>query len=446
MKTKTDTLTARLESILGRQAVQENAGVLAAHAVDGMVPSVRVAPQDAAQISEVLKICTEDHAAVVPWGGGTSIGLGNRPSHVDVVLSLERFTGLIEHDDANLTATAQAGMRVAGLQQILAGRHQFLAIDPPQAAEATIGGVVAANTNGPRRMHYGGVRDQVIGMKCVLATGEQVKSGGKVVKNVAGYDMCKLFTGSLGTLGVITEVTLRMAPVPERSASVFASGTIAQALKMVEQIEASALLPSAVTLVNARAAAGLLQNPSPTPSPLWGEGRGEGTLAQVLVWVEGFSEAVERHLNDLRTMAKAAGMSAEALEDSQHQTLWKSICDFTSIVSGALYRLMLPLGAIGGAISTIDGWSPTPQIVAHMGAGTLWVASDVDDVAGWFARLSALATSNRGHAIVAAAPPHVKEVVDVWGPPPPSLSLMAEIKRQFDPAGILNPGRFVARL
>src|SRR3546814_324315 len=102
MKTKTDTLTARLESILGRQAVQENAGVLAAHAVDGMVPSVRVAPQDAAQISEVLKICTEDHAAVVPWGGGTSIGLGNRPSRVDVVLSLERFTGLIEHDDANL--------------------------------------------------------------------------------------------------------------------------------------------------------------------------------------------------------------------------------------------------------------------------------------------------------------------------------------------------------
>jgi len=437
MKTKTDTLTARLESILGQQAVQENAGVLAAHAVDGMVPSVRVAPQDAAQISEVLKICTEDHAAVVPWGGGTSIGLGNRPSRFDVVLSLERFTGLIEHDDANLTATAQAGMRVAELQQILAGRHQFLAIDPPQAAEATIGGVVAANTNGPRRMHYGGVRDQVIGMKCVLATGEQVKSGGKVVKNVAGYDMCKLFTGSLGTLGVITEVTLRMAPVPERSASVLASGTIAQALKMVEQIEASALLPSAVTLVNARAAVQLTAESGI---------RKQESDYLVLVWVEGFSEAVERHLNDLRTMAKAAGMSAEALEDSQHQTPWKSICDFTSIVSGPLYRLMLPLGAIGGAISTIDGWSPTPQIVAHMGAGTLWVASDVDDVAGWFARLSALATSNRGHAIVAAAPPHVKEVVDVWGPPPPSLSLMAEIKRQFDPAGILNPGRFVARL
>lgn len=146
-------------------------------------------------------------------------------------------------------------------------------------------------------------------------------------------------------------------------------------------------------------------------------------------------------------MAKAAGMPAEALEDSQHQMLWKSICDLTRLGSEPLYRLTLPLGAIGGAISTIDGWSPTPQIVGHMGgAATLWVASDVDDVAGWFARLSALATSNRGHAIVAAAPPHVKEVVAVWGPPPPGLSVMAEIKRQFDPAGILNPGRFVGRL
>ncbi|HET6781595.1 MAG TPA: FAD-binding oxidoreductase, partial [bacterium] len=426
----------RLESVLGRQAVQEDTGVLAAHAVDGMVPSVRVAPQDAAQIGDVLKVCSEEHAAVVPWGGGTSIGLGNRPSRVDVVLSLERLNALIEHDDANLTATVQAGMRVAALQQILSGRGQFLAIDPPLSADATIGGVVAANTNGPRRMHYGGVRDQVIGMKCVLATGEQVKTGGKVVKNVAGYDMSKLFTGSLGTIGVITEATFRMAPVPERSASLLASGTIAQALKMVEQIKASVLLPSAVTVLNARAA-----------HLTAGSGiKDQGSEYRVLVWVEGFAEAVERHLNDLRAMAKAAGLSADTLEDSQHHTLWKPICDFGSTSSGVLYRLTLPLGAIGEAISTVETWSPTPQIVAHMGAGTLWVAAGVDGIADWVARLSALATAHRGHAIVAAAPPHVKEVVDVWGSPPPGLSVMEEIKRQFDPAGILNPGRFVARL
>lgn len=434
MKTTTDTLTTKLESILGRQAIQEDAGVLAAHAVDGMVPSVRVSPQNAAQIGDVLKVCNEEHAAVVPWGGGTSIGLGNRPSRVDVVVSLQRLNALIEHDDANLTATVQAGMCVAALQQILGQRHQFFAIDPPRAAEATIGGVVAANANGPRRMHYGGVRDQVIGMKCVLATGEQVKSGGKVVKNVAGYDMCKLFTGSLGTLGVITEVTCRMAPVPERSASVLAWGTMAQALKMVEQVEASALLPSAITVVNARAA-----------SALFKESRIRNQGAAVIVWVEGFTEAVERHLTDLRAIAKAAGMPDDTLEDLQ-QTLWKPISDFAGTTPGPLYRLTLPLGAIGEAISTVDGWSPIPQVVAHTGAGTLWVAPDVDDVAGWFARLSALATSNRGHAIIAAAHPHVKELVDVWGSPPPSLSIMAEIKRQFDPAGILNPGRFVARL
>jgi len=436
VKTTADTLATRLESLLGRQAVQEDPGVLAAHAVDGIVPSVRVAPQDAPQISEVLKICTEEHAAVVPWGGGTSIALGNRPARVDVVLSLERLNALVEHDDANLTATSQAGMRLGALQQVLARRNHFLAIDPPNPAEATIGGIVAANTNGPRRMLYGGVRDQVIGMKTVLATGEQVKSGGKVVKNVAGYDMCKLFTGSLGTLGVITEVTFRMAPVPERSVSVLASGARGQALEMVERLHASQLLPSAVTLVNARAAGELMKG-----SGVGGPGSG----CQVFIWIEGFEEAVERHLNDLRAMAKAATMWAETLEDPLHQALWKSISDFGSGTPGTLCKLTLPVGAIREAISSIDDWSPGPQIVAHTGSGTIWVLAD-EDGTECFSRLSTLATSFRGHAIIAIAPPHVKQAVDVWGSPPPGLAIMAEIKRQFDPAGILNPGRFVARL
>jgi glycolate oxidase FAD binding subunit len=435
MKTTTETLATRLEYVVGWQAVQEDSVVLAAHAVDGLVPSVRVAPQDAPQISEVLKICTEEHAAVVPWGGGTSIALGNRPSRVDVVLSLERLNALVEHDDANLTATSQAGMRLGALQQVLARRNHFLAIDPPNPAEATIGGIVAANTNGPRRMLYGGVRDQVIGMKTVLATGEQVKSGGKVVKNVAGYDMCKLFTGSLGTLGVITEVTFRMAPVPERSVSVLASGARGQALEMVERLHASQLLPSAVTLVNARAAGELKESGI----------RDQGSDWRLLVWVEGFAEAVERHLNDLRAMAQAATMSAETLEDPPHLALWKSIGNFGSGTPGTLFKLTLPLGTIREAIVSIDDWSPAPQIVAHTGSGTIWVLPD-EGGTECFARLSTLATSFRGHAIIAIAPPHVKQAVDVWGSPPPGLAIMAEIKRQFDPAGILNPGRFVARL
>jgi glycolate oxidase FAD binding subunit len=437
MKTTTDTLTSRLESIVGRHAVQEDADVLSAHAVDGMVPSVRVAPQDATQIGEVLKLCAEERAAVVPWGGGTSIGLGNRPSRVDLVLSLEKLDALVEHDDANLTATVQAGMRLASFQQVLARQHQFLALDPPRPAEATIGGVVAANTNGPRRMHYGGVRDQVIGMRSVLATGEQVKFGGKVVKNVAGYDMCKLFTGSLGTLGVITEVTFRMAPVPERSVSAVAVGTREHALEMTEKLQASQLLPSAVTLINARAAAELTTGPGT---------RDQRPPYQLLVWVEGFAEAVERHLKELRAEANTAGMSASTVEGLQHHALWKSICDFGTAAPQTLFRLTLPVGAIREAVSSIDDWSPGSQIVAHIGSGTIWILAAEENSADWFTRLSMLATPFGGHAIIARASPRVKEAVDVWGSPPPGLSIMADIKRQFDPTGILNPGRFVARL
>ena len=128
------------------------------------------------------------------------MGIGNPPRQIDVVVGLERLNQLVEHDQANLTATIQSGHRLASLQEILKRQNQFLPFDPPAPARATVGGVVATNLNGPRRGYYGSVRDLVIGMKVVLASGEEIKAGGKVVKNVAGYDMCKLFVGSLGTL------------------------------------------------------------------------------------------------------------------------------------------------------------------------------------------------------------------------------------------------------
>jgi len=243
-----DRLANRLEGAL-ESAVQRDLATLRAHAVDGLVPHIRCAPEDTSQLSAALRICGESGAAVIPWGGGTAMHWGNPPTHADVVVSLEHLNRLVEHDDANLTATVQAGMCVAPLQDLLAARRQFLAIDPPDPRHATIGGTVAANINGPRRLAYGGVRDLVIGMKMVLASGEQIKAGGKVVKNVAGYDMCKLFVGSLGTLGIITEVTFKMAPLPETFGTIMARGSLAQAAQLIDALLASTLTPAAVTVV-----------------------------------------------------------------------------------------------------------------------------------------------------------------------------------------------------
>ena len=158
--------------------------------------------------------------------------IGNPPTRLDVVVDLSRMNRVIEHDDANLTATVEAGISINRLQQVIAERNQFLPFDPPCALRASVGGTVAANLNGPRRSFYGNVRDLVIGMRVALATGEHIKAGGKVVKNVAGYDMCKLFVGSFGTLGIITEITVRMAPLPEASATLLASGSLLQILEL----------------------------------------------------------------------------------------------------------------------------------------------------------------------------------------------------------------------
>ena len=435
MKVTSDLLAVRLEARLGPGFVRSSPRTLASYVVDGKSPRILCLPNSPEGVSVALRTCAEAEAFVIPWGGGTSTSLGNIPRQVDVVIGLEGLGGLVEHDDANLTATAQAGMRLSTLQEILGKRNQFLAIDPPQPGQATLGGLVAANTNGPRRMLYGSVRDLVIGMKMVLVTGKQIKAGGKVVKNVAGYDMCKIFVSSLGTLGIITEVTFKMAPIPENAATAVAWGPLAQVLQLADELSRSTLLPAAIAVLSADVA----KEMSATL---------EGSA--VAVWAEGFEEAVSRHLHDVEEMAKRVGLTSQTLRDEAHQRLWGHVRDFSAHGNNVVYRLTVPLASVARALSTIDQWSASgrpARTIAHVGSGTMWVLLDGDPSnGGWFPRLTALAQEHRGHAVIAAAPPALKEGVDVWGPSPPGLAIMREIKRQFDPQGILNPGRFIAGL
>lgn len=421
-----DLLTRRLQTLeAGRVSVDRT--TLEAHAVDGVMPLAVCHPADAEQVASLLRICGELAAAVAPWGGGTSMALGNIPHRVDVVLVLDHMNRLIEHDDANLTATVQAGMPLAALAEHLRPRGQFLALDPPRSAQATIGGVLAANTNGPRRMAYGGVRDLVIGMKMVLPTGEQVKAGGKVVKNVAGYDMCKLFVGSLGTLGIITEATLKMAPLPERAATVTAAGTVEAAVRAVDGLFASMLQPSAVALLGGDAA-GAVDERHP---------------ALLAVGIEGFSEVVERHVQDISAIAAVRGLSIGVRRGDAHEDLWTWVRDFPcGDAHEAVLRVTLPLGAVGQAVAALGGAS----YVAHAGSGTIWLRVEAARAREVFADLAARVRIAGGHAVMAAAPAPLKRDLDVWGPPPAALEIMREIKRQFDPHRLLNPGRFVAFL
>lgn len=434
MKGKVEQLAARLESALGTGAVESSSRIPASYNVDGKIPSIFLTPHNPEQIGAALCLCAEVEAAVIPWGGGSAMGLGNIPHKADVVLALEHLNGLVEHDDANLTATAQSGMRLSALQKTLGERGQFLAIDPPHPGRCTIGGLVAANLNGPRRMLYGGVRDLVIGMKIVLAKGEQIKAGGKVVKNVAGYDMCKLFVGSLGTLGVITEVTFKMAPLPESAATLVASGTLAQQLELVRELSRSTLLPAAVSILSAEAVN--------VPDIAFGR-------PAVVLWTEGFNEAVTRHLREFQTLAERAGLASTILRDSSHVRLWEQVRDFGDGAEKVVYRLIVPMAALADVLAQIERWSveQPARYIAHAGSGTIWISSNATpSSAAWFPKLIALAQEHRGHAVMIAAPPSIKNGIDIWGPPPPSLFIMREIKHRFDPQRILSPGRFIAGL
>src|SRR5918999_2095359 len=303
MKLNPDRLARRLEIELGGAAVTRHPDLLASRGVDGIYPSVICSPADAKEVSEALRVCRETDAAVTPWGGGTAVKLGNLPERVEVIIDLSKLNRVVEHDHANLTATVQSGITLDAMKEITAGARQFVPFDVPSPQRSTIGGIAAANLNGARRGCYGSVRDLVIGMKVALPTGERIKAGGKVVKNVAGYDMCKLFVGSLGTLGIITEVTLRMAPLPETAATLVISGALPDVSALGEQLSRSALLPARVFLLN--------QEANQLAAPL----REEWALA---FSAEGFEETVARHLSDAGTIAAKLDLGSEILRGDAH--------------------------------------------------------------------------------------------------------------------------------
>jgi glycolate oxidase FAD binding subunit len=262
----------------------------------------------------------------------------------------------------------------------------------------------------------------------VLGSGEQIKAGGKVVKNVAGYDMCKLFTGSLGTLGIITAATLRLAPVPEESATGVMRGSLAHLLKLAREVGDARLLPAALFLGNETAARG------------W----------RMAVRCTGFSATVARQISDLDSLAGQNGLELETLRANQEAQTWRAIDDLPLEADRTIYRVTVPpssLGPVLAALQTALVGAVAPVIGADVAIGTIWIVMPATQAnTNQFTKFISLAQEHCGHAVMYAAPPEVKTGIEVWGPSPPTISLMRKLKQRFDPHGILNPGRFVGDL
>ena len=422
MNLTADRLAERFAAELGDDSVAADPAQLVSHKVDGQLPALLCRPADEAQLSVALRLCAEHEATVIPWGGGTAIALGNAPRHMDVVISTERLARIIDHDHANLTVSAESGVVLARLQGALANEHQFAPLEASFPDCTTIGGIIAANLNGPRRSYYGSVRDLVIGIRVVLIGGEKIKAGGKVVKNVAGYDMCKLFVGSLGTLGIISAATVRLAPLPESSATLVVSGSFDDARQFANELGRTRLLPAAVIL------------------------RLDGNHWLLAVRLEGFAETVARSQREVRDIADSLGMKAQVLTADEQGAFWRFIEDFPLQTETLVFRVTLPRVELFPSVQTFSRWENV-TVVADAIAGTAWLAAAPTRKAlQRFLELAAMARDRRGHAIIFSAPAELKRGVEVWGESPPTLSLMRGLKHQFDPKELLNPGRFLGGL
>lgn len=439
-------MVRRARDIVGAEHVK--AGPAAApFAVDGITPSVVASPGSEEEVSRLLAVAHELEAAVTPWGGGTKMGLGAPPRRLDLVLSLTRLNQVVDHEPADMTATFQAGMSLAAVQAHLGQKGQFVALDPPFGARATIGGILAANASGPRRLRYGTARDLLIAVRVVHADGTVTKGGAKVVKNVTGYDMNKLYIGSLGTLGILTEATFRLYPLPaaeETHLSAFPSLEAAGAA--VGEILGSPLVPHALELLSAGAASAVAR----AAGVSWGTGQ-----VGLVVLIGSVPEAVRAQLQDVAKFCRGAGSAADHLvAGAPHGACWDAIREFPGpgapqflVLKGSVPLTRVP--ELMGRGEGLAGQRHLPcQAVAEAGSGIVRFYVDVasappERAADYVETVRGVAAELGGHLVVLEAPLPVKRRVDVWGPVGKALRLMQGLKAQFDPKGILNPGRFV---
>ncbi len=430
-RSESDAAESALHRILGDGL----AGGEAEFAVDGLTPRYVATPSSVDELAAALAAANEAGVAVIPWGGGCHMALGNVPYRYDVALRTTKLDRVIEYEPADLTVTAEAGMTFGQLAAILVEHGQFLPIDAP--GEATIGGALAAAAGGPSQHAYGLARDWLLGCRIAQADGVLVRGGGRVVKNVAGYDLPRLIVGSLGTLGDIVEATFKLTPLPAMQETLLAvHPSLDAAADAILAADERGLALTAAALIDAPTAAKLETDIDVDP--------GAGIAAYRIA---GGAAAVERTRNELATLSVD---SATLLWDGDRAaSFWRRLNETLGDVE---LKASLPPAAVRGFVATLadgDAGAGMP-LIAYPTVGVVRVtlpdratdemASAV--VASIGERLRAHAIAAGGSLVVTRAPVELKRRIDVWGDVD-ALPLMRNLKQQFDPASTLNPGRFV---
>jgi glycolate oxidase FAD binding subunit len=406
--------------------------------IDGVGPMPVERPASVAELGEVVRRCAADGTAVYHVGGGTMLDYGTPPARPGVALSTGKLDQVIDFPARDMTITVQAGITIAKLQEITKAEGLWLPIDVPEPDRATLGGAIACNVSGPRRYGYGTFRDYVIGISLVNDRGEETKAGGRVVKNVAGYDLMKLYTGALGTLGVITQVTLKLRPVPEeRALVVFADDDIDRLGDTFDRLHRSETRPAAIDI-------------SCLPGGTI-DGRAKPSHGGFAVFVlfEGNREAVAWQTEQVqREVPDTVGRNL-APADRVYESIAAETQKFRTPASDnwVIFRAALrPSGlvefcrrAMGEGAVGLYGPAGAGVICGYVGGTGL----RVEGAQRVLQAVAHAAAAHDGNVIVEVCPTDWKKTLPVWGRPPADLALQKAVKRALDPKGIFNPGRFV---
>lgn len=441
----THQLAPALKEMIGEANVIQDPDRIKAYALDGMMPKAVVSPGSVEELSKLLAYASSEKLAVVPRGNGTKMAQGGVPRKLDLVLSMLRINRMTEHDVPNLSLSVQAGMTLTAVQEKLAatGKGSFLPLDPPYTEKATIGGIIATNASGPRRYLYNSARDLLLGLKAVTPNGDIVAFGGKTVKNVSGYDMTKLMIGSWGALGVITEITTKLLPLPEASATLLVSfEVLAKAGSLTKKVLHSSLLPSAMEMMDGKAASQV-------------GGMGKYLIAFSL---EGVGEAVERQIAEIAELGKKEGATdTKVLKGQADRAFWIGVRDFplasnAPVILKSNFVISKQAEVLGNYEKMARAAGIGCAFIGHAGNGILktYILEDViakpDPVVDLVNKFTAEAVRHDGNLVVEFCPSELKAKINVWGQPRTDYVVMRRLKEKVDPVGVLNPGRFVGGL
>ena len=433
-------LGKELASVVGQEHVSDDSALLTAFAIDGVRAGVAVAPGTPEEVAAVIGLANERRLTVTPCGGFTTQSLGASPAPIDVLLRTDRLSRLLHYDPGDLTIGVSAGMRVAETQRTAAENNLLLPLDVPRAAQATIGGALAAATSGPLKHGYGGVREFCIGVTFVTGDGRIAKAGGRVVKNVAGYDLMKLLIGSQGTLGIIVSANFKLFPAPRQSCTFLVDfAALEDALAFRRFVQHSPLSPMCLELISplAHSYVGL-----------------DGNERWTVALRAGGSDAVlARYRTELGTAV------CREVTGNDEKRFWSAIQDFTETVVARHHNALSlwlhePSSEVGATLPAaakvaIDHnflFACTGRAgLASLSLALVPISVDPPSVMQYAKAISALrgVLPREAAAIVHRCPREVKDRVNVWGSSVNDLEAMKAVKRVLDPNNIFNRGRFL---